>query len=154
MAFCPNCGAQVEDGKAFCDKCGTPLQAGAQNFQQAPVAVNQFDHTAEFDPEDISRNKVYAMACYLLSAVGVIIALLAANESPYARFHATQALKFTIVEMLLAICTGVLAFTIIVPIVAVVVICVLAVIEIICFFDVCGGKAKDAAIIRSLKFLN
>ena len=152
MAFCPNCGAQVEDGKPFCDKCGAPIQ-GAQN--QAPVyaaPVNPIDHTAEFDPEDISKNKVYAMACYLLSALGIIIALLAAKDSPYAAFHARQALKLNIVTLLVTIVGS------IIPIIGWIflgiMILVLTIIEIIGFFDVCGGKAKDAAIIRSLKFLN
>ena len=82
MAFCPNCGGQVADGAAFCPQCGTGLNGAAPAVQ-----VNVYDHTAEFDPQDISDNKVYAMLCYLAGTLGIIIALLASHESPYLRFH-------------------------------------------------------------------
>ena len=43
MAFCPNCGAQLPDGRPFCPNCGasmtaasTPPGAYAQNPQQPP----------------------------------------------------------------------------------------------------------------------
>lgn len=42
---------------------------------------NITDHTAEFDPTDISDNKVLAMIPYLLGVIGVIITLLASGNS-------------------------------------------------------------------------
>ena len=48
---------------------------------------------------------------------------------------------------------SVLAFTFIVPIAGAVCIAILFVVRIICFFQVCSGKAKDAAIIGKLPFL-
>ena len=47
MAFCPNCGAQVEEGVAFCPQCGTGLNG------PAPAPIDYYDHTAEFHPQDI-----------------------------------------------------------------------------------------------------
>ena len=47
----------------------------------------------------------------------------------------------------------VLFFTVIVPIAAAVMFIVFEVIAIICFFQVCQGKAVEPAIIRSLGFL-
>ena len=50
--FCPNCGAQVEDGTAFCSNCGAKIEAaqpqnvvqpesqvqpGEDNFYQQPA---------------------------------------------------------------------------------------------------------------------
>jgi len=151
MAFCPNCGKEIPEGQVFCSNCGASLNA--PGAQPAAPAVDPYDHTADFSPEDISQNKVIAMAAYLLGAVGVIIALLAAPQSPYASFHVRQALKFTMVEVLLLIVSAVLVWTFIVPIAAAICVGVLGVIEIICFFQVCQGKAKDAPIIRSLGFL-
>ncbi len=151
MAFCPNCGKEIPDGQVFCSNCGASMNAPVA--QPAAPAVDPYDHTADFSPEDISQNKVIAMAAYLLGAVGVIIALLAAPQSPYASFHVRQALKFTMVEILLLIVSAVLVWTFIVPIAAAICVGVLGVIEIICFFQVCQGKAKDAPIIRSLGFL-
>ncbi len=120
--------------------------------QPAPV-FDPYDHTAEFTPKDISDNKVISMLVYLMGTIGIIIALLAANSSPYAAFHVRQALKFTVVTILLAIVTAVLCWTIIVPIVAGIAALALLVVKIICFFQICKGKAVEPYIIRSLTFL-
>ena len=34
MAFCNNCGAQIQEGKSFCTTCGTAVQADAAPGQQ------------------------------------------------------------------------------------------------------------------------
>ena len=116
-------------------------------------AVDPHDHTAEFNPKDISDNKVFAMLGYLTGIFGVIIALLACNDSPYTRFHATQALKLTICNTLISIVTAILCWTLIVPLAGSICIIILFVIRIICFFSVCSGKAKEPAIICNLGFL-
>ena len=149
MKFCSNCGAQCEDNVVFCPSCGNsfdPAKASA-------ASADPFDHTAEFDPKDISDNKVIAMLCYLLGSIGVIIALLAANKSDYAAFHVRQALKFTVVNVLLGIVAIVLAITIVVPIAAAICMGIVSVLRIIAFFQICCGKAKEPAIILNLKFL-
>lgn len=179
MANCPNCGAPIGEDAAFCTNCGTrvtPPEAPQASYvppqdanippqggnvpPQGPYTPPQYayvpdpkDHTAEFDPEDIAKNKVIAMAAYLLGTLGIIIALLAAPESKYATFHSRQALKFSIVDILLSIIMVVLCWTLIVPIAGAICILILLVIRIICFFQVCSGKAKDAPIIGSLPFL-
>lgn len=163
MSICPHCNAQVEDGASFCPACGkkiavdaapagTPEPAPAPDYYYPP-AFDPADHTAEFDPQDISDNKVVCMLVYLSSFLGIIIALLIGKDSPYVNFHLRQALKFLVCEILLGLIAAVLAFTLIVPIAAGIAICVLAVIQLICFFQVCQGKAKEPAIIRSLSFL-
>jgi len=147
MKVCPTCQVANNDDAAFCAKCGTNL-AGVPVIAGNPQA-NQYDHTAEFDPKDISDNKVFAMLPYLLSFIGVIIALLAAKESKYAMFHARQGLKIVVTQILL----GILC---IVPflgwIVAGIGYAIVFVLTIIAFFQVCGGKAKEPAIIRSFGF--
>lgn len=161
MKFCPNCRSQLGDEATFCPMCGVQLPAGAPQPQQAPAYQQApqyapyapYDHTAEFDPKDISDNKVYAMLLYLLGIPGIIIALLAANSSKYVAFHLRQALKFVVTETLLTLASALLCFTFIVPIAASIMLVVLFVIKIICFFQICGGKAKEPAIIRSLSFL-
>lgn len=97
MKYCPNCRAQLDDSAVFCPSCGTAMQGAAP--MQTPY-VDPTDHTAEFDPKDISDNKVVAMAAYLLGVVGVIIALLAASNSKYAGFHVRQSLKISICEII------------------------------------------------------
>ena len=93
------------------------------------------------------------MLGYLLGTIGIIISLLASHSSQYTMFHVRQALKFTVVNILMLICTAVLFWTIIVPVAYGIMSTVLWVIKIICFFQICSGKAKEPAIIRSLKFL-
>ena len=112
-----------------------------------------YDHTDEFEPEDISRNKIMALAAYLLGPLGVIIALLAGKDSPYADFHMRQGLKFVIVESILTILAMLLCWTLIVPAAAAVLMVILWVIKIITIISVCKGRAVEAAIIRSLGFL-
>ena len=123
-----------------------------QQYAQAPV-FDPYDHTAEYSPKDISDNKVIAILVYLMGTIGIIIALLASKESPYVAFHLRQGLKFLIVEVLVGIISAVLFFTLIVPIAGGIFLIVLWVIKIICFFQICTGKAKEPAIIRSLGFL-
>ena len=152
MKFCPNCHLTYDDTANVCGQCGTQLvEIPAQVQRQA--AADPTDHMAEFDARDISDNKVFAMLPYLMSFIGVIIALLAAPSSPFTMFHIRQALKITVTEILLAIATAILAFTIIVPIAAGICLIVLIVVQIICFFRVCSGQAKEVPIIKNFSFL-
>lgn len=147
MKVCMNCRLTYDDAAQVCAQCGSPLTA------VAPQQINPTDHTAEFDPADISENKVLAMIPYLMGWVGILITLLASGSSPYAAFHVKQALKIQICNALLGIIAGVLALTILVPIAAAVCMLILSVVNIICFFGVCAGKAKEAAIVNKLGFL-
>jgi len=180
-AFCTKCGASL-GGNAQNNNNGmpqgNPQQGNAQMNNGMPQGNPQMnngmpygnpqmnngapygqpytdpkDHTAEFAAKDISDNKVMAMVAYLLGTVGVIIALLASRESAYASFHVRQALKITVVSILIGIITLVLCWTIIVPIAGAVCYIILFVVRIICFFQVCSGKAKEAAIVSSFGFL-
>ena len=143
MAFCPNCGTQVPDDANNCPNCGTPVNA-------APVYVDPTDHTSEFTAQDISDNKVFAMASILVSSLGIIITLLAAQKSEFAMFYARQALKLTICSIL-----SIIMF--IVPFLGWIAggICLLVifVLKIICFFNICKGKAKEVPIICNFGFL-
>ena len=149
MINCPRCGAQVEEGSIFCSACGNQMQPGAVPVQ----TYDPYDHTREFDAKDISDNKVISMLVYLMGAIGIIIALLAANKSEYAAFHVRQALKFTVIEILTGIVAAFTFFTVIVPVAAGIFLAVLWVVKIICFFQICSGKAKEPAIIRNFTFL-
>ena len=94
-----------------------------------------------------------AMAPYLLGVFGIIIALLASRESEFTYFHVRQALKLTVVNTLLTICSFILCWTVIVPIAGGICAVIIFVLRIIAFFQVCSGKAKEPAIISSLGFL-
>lgn len=153
MAFCSKCGAQIGENQSFCSTCGTPV-SGFDNTATVVVKNDPYDHTAGFDPQDISENKVIAMLPYLMGVIGVIAAsLIAKGESAYVAFHIRQGLKLSIVSILLSLIAVVLCITIIVPIAAGIMEIIVVVLQIIAFFQVCGGKAKEPAIIRDLGFL-
>ena len=147
MKFCPNCHLTYDDTVDVCGQCGTNLQNMSQSQQ---VFTNPTDHTAEFTAEDISQNKVLAMIPYLLGIFGSIVSLLASGTSPYAAFHVKQALKIYVVQVISVVLC-------IIPflgwIVAGIWSIISLVITIICFIQVCKGKAKEPAIICNFKFL-
>lgn len=113
MAFCGKCGQQVNEGVKFCPACGAPMpvntaqpQPTPQQSAQQPTAQptsqpggaqvedkftqfnNTADSTSEFDPKDIEQNKVMAILSYF--GILVLIPILAAKESKFARFHSNQ----------------------------------------------------------------
>ena len=153
MKICPHCNAAVEDNAVFCNSCGARLEVnGAPQPQYQPQNQPQvnYDHTAEFDHKDISDNKVIAMLIYLMGTVGVLIALLASHDSPYAAFHVRQALKYTVCSLLLVV-------LLIIPFLGWIALgvgyIIILVCRIICFFQICSGKAIEAPIVRSFGFL-
>lgn len=154
MKTCPNCGMNLDDNMAFCTSCGFNFEAQAPAGQYTPQPVaDPLDHTAEFDPKDISENKVVAMLLYLAGWIGIIIALLMSNNSPYVAFHLRQALKIQVCSMLLSIIAVVLCWTFIVPAAAGVCFIILFVLKIIMFVNICKGTAKECPIICNLGFL-
>ncbi len=161
MKVCPKCQSQLNDNADFCTSCGSLVgKSNNQKYepiQSQPQPVHNFydryDHTNEFEESDISNNKVFAMLVYLTGWIGIIVALLASNKSSYVGFHVRQALKFTVIEILVGIITALFFWTFIIPIVCGIFFLVLFVIKIICFFQICGGKAKEPYIIRNFTFL-
>ena len=179
MAYCLRCGCEIPEGAANCPQCGAPVQAEMpqgqpmHQFQQTPPQYQQpqfqqpyyqpmtepmpkidpKDHTAEFEPEDISDGKLFAAACYLFGWIGLIVAYLGGKDSKFAMFHARQALMLQVVETLVMMITIVLAWTIIVPIAAGIFMMVMSVVEIIMLIRALKGKAKEAPIVSNFKFL-
>ena len=122
-------------------------------YQQYYTQTNPYDHTSEFSAKDVSDNKVIAMMLYLTSFLGVFVALLAAPDSPYLKFHVRQAIKFIVVDTLVGIIGAVLFFTFIIPILAAIFVFVMWICKIITFFSICGGKSVEPVIIRHFGFL-
>ncbi len=168
--FCTSCGTQFgavppqqnaippQQNAVPPQQNAVPPQQNAIPPQQNAVppqpafapAYDPYDHTAEFDPKDISDNKVFAMLCYLMDFIGIIVALLATHSSKYTMFHVRQALKITVVSILSV-------FVLIIPFLGWIAFPILQgiiwVIKIISFFQICSGKAKEPTIIRSFGFL-
>ena len=98
MAFCPNCGAQVEG--AFCPNCGSAVTAGPGPGGAAyvpPVATST-------TTTGMTDNMASAL-CYLLGLItGVIFLLIAPyNQNKTVRFHAFQSIFLTIAVIVIEI---------------------------------------------------
>ena len=111
-------------------------------------AVRNTDHTAEFDPKDISDNKLPAMLGYIAGYLGIIVALLMSPDSPYVKFHVREALKIAVLSTVVGLASSVLIWTFIVPIAGAIAVMILVVVEYICFFQVWGGTAKEAPVVN------
>ena len=163
MAYCGKCGTKVDEGVKFCPSCGNPMEApaseqqaqtqqaqpaGDQNDFSAKVANlnNTKDTTDQFDKDDIEKNKAMGLLAYIL----FFIPLLAAKDSPFARYHANQGLVLFLCGLISSVLWIIpILGWIIAPILSIV-ITVLAVIGII---NALNGKAKELPIIGKFKIL-
>ncbi len=170
MAFCGNCGTKVEDGVKFCPGCGAGIAAQAQpntappqaneqqayqqqayqqTYQQAPpnasagAQQDAKDVTYMFDPNDIEKNKAMGILGYLI----FFIPLLAAKDSPYAKFHANQGFLIFLGYILCSVLWIIPILGWIAAPICYVVITVLAVMGLI---HSLGGKAKRLPIIGKI----
>ena len=147
MAFCSNCGKEIPDGSTVCPGCGASFTANA-------IPAGSWDHTAEFDTQDVSDNKVYALSAYLFSFLGVILCHILAKESPFAQFHAREAMKIDVVAVVVYLLSVFFCWTCIVPIAGIVLTIILLIVKIIAFVQVCKGQAKEPWLIRSIGALH
>jgi uncharacterized membrane protein len=116
---------------------------------------NTKDYTSELDPNDIQQNKVMGILAYLSWLV--IIPLIAAKDSKFARFHCNQGLVLAIAEIITWIVFGILSnipvigwlFTILNGLVSLVCL-VLAIIGII---NAVNGRAKELPLIGKFRIL-
>ena len=161
MAYCGKCGTKIDEGVKFCPSCGNPMEAPAPEqqaqtqqaqAQQSDLSAkitnlnNTVDITEQFDKDDIEKNKVMGLLAYIL----FFIPLLAAKDSPFARYHANQGLVLFLAAILSAVILIIpILGWIIAPILSIV-ITVLAVIGII---NALNGKAKELPIIGKFKIL-
>lgn len=118
MAFCNQCGAQLQDGAAFCPACGAqqgvaPQQAPQQGQPQAnggfdikAIIENTPDFTSQMDPADINANKTMGIISYIWLLC--LVPLFAAPQSKFAKFHANQGLVLAIIGTVVSIFAGIL----------------------------------------------
>jgi uncharacterized membrane protein len=114
MAFCSNCGAEVQ-GK-FCAKCGTPsgTPAGAPAGPAASSApIGNSPPAISAAPAGLEEN-VAAALCYLLGVLtGILFLVLEPyNRNPLIRFHAFQAIFAWIAAIVIGIALNLLSFAI------------------------------------------
>lgn len=170
MAFCKNCGTQLEDGAKFCPNCGTPTADEApkaeqtNNAQTAPNTEAQpngwekfcstdNDITAEVDPADAKDNVAFGILAYLFWLC--LIPLFARKESKFCQFHAKQGMFLAVIESV-AVILSILGA---IPVAGVIFGILSYLIDLACtFFAVVGiynvvrGKTRELPIIGKYNF--
>ena len=172
MAFCTQCGAQIDDNAAVCPSCGAQ-QAGANTantnvnpnnnfnagFTPPPVPMGS-DFTQQFDPNDVQQNKVLSLFAYI--GILFLIPLLAAPNSRFARFHANQGLVLFLFDIAGGIAIGILtAIFIWVPVAGTIIITILSAAVYLCLLaamimgivNAATGKAKELPLIGKIKII-
>lgn len=114
MAFCKNCGTQLDDGAKFCASCGAKQEneaAGSNASSESKTnagfssksiedAVKKFtdteDNTTDFSTQDANDNKLMAVLSYLS---WLVLIPLIGSKSPFVRFHVNQGLMLAIGEI-------------------------------------------------------
>ena len=116
---------------------------------------NTKDTTSEFDASDIENNKVMGILAYI--SILVLVPILVAKESKFARFHANQGLVLFIASIVSGIIIGILGMF---PFIGWIFRLAGAAIEIITIVlmvigivNAANGKAKELPIIGSIKIL-
>ncbi len=157
MAFCGNCGTKVEEGKKFCPECGTVIAAQTaqqpQTQAQQPQQTSQIklmgdDTTSNFNAADIEANKIMAVLAYII----FLIPLLAAKESPFAKFHTNQGLILFIAGVAVTLVGAIIPFLgwfVILPLGCLAV----GVLGIIGIINAIGGKAKELPLIGKFRII-
>lgn len=141
MANCNKCGAQIPDNTFTCPNCGA-----------STVSVEGQDYTNQFDPNDIQQNKVMAILAYL--GILFLVPLLAAPQSPFARFHANQGLVLFIADIVLGIVAGV---CILIPIAGLIISSLISlgifVLMILGIVNAASGKVKELPLIGKIRII-
>ena len=136
MAYCENCGKQLEENARFCTSCGTSYQTNddgnsvSENHEECQETTTQPEPTTEEKLQqatatidavaqklgnttdhtsDFSKTDIEAnKGPALLSYFGllVLIPIFAAKHSPYARYHANQGLVLFVGMLVWAVIDG------------------------------------------------
>jgi uncharacterized membrane protein len=121
--------------------------------------MNTPDATSSYSQSDIEQNKVMAVLAYL--GFLVLVPILAAKESPYARFHASQGLNLFVSEVAFGIINVILTLIFsFIPLLNVVWLIIAWLIGIAFFVlmilgivNAVQGKAKQLPIVGSFRIL-
>ncbi|MBS1789762.1 MAG: zinc-ribbon domain-containing protein [Acidobacteria bacterium] len=130
--YCIQCGAQVAETARFCNKCGAQLlptqpqsaePPGYQqpNYQTPPNYQQQYQqpgygqtpYQPMYQPQTTGgelKPNVAGMLCYpLLLVTGILFLVLTPyNKNRFVRFHAYQAIFFSIALFILSIAIGII----------------------------------------------
>ena len=111
MAFCKNCGQQINDGAAFCPSCGTPTGAQANAGNPNP-GFNPTPNPAPIQPQvmngdaDVQANKGIAWLSYL--GILFLVPMFAKKTSQFCRYNVKQGATLCALEIAYTIITEII----------------------------------------------
>lgn len=105
------------------------------------------DYTAEQDPADVDNNKVMAILAYI--GILVLIPLICAKNSKFARFHTNQGLVLFLIGIICGLCASIPVVGILFKIAAALVF----VCQIVGIVYAAQGKAKEIPVIGNIVIL-
>ena len=155
MAFCTKCGHQLEENVKFCPACGEATEKTEHAADEQTEHVNEPASAAQSSSKEADNDKLMGLLAYL--SILVLVPILAASDSKFARFHANQGLLLLICEAVWSAVSGVLGVIffwipfISLPLSALNV--VFLVFTIIGIVNVCNGEEKELPIIGKYRLL-
>lgn len=114
---------------------------------------NTPDTTAEYDPQDIEKNKLFAILAYISWLV--LVPIFVAKDSKFAKFHVNQGLVLAIVEIICWVAFGILRRL---PLIGWIFGIAEGLVSLVCFLlavvgviNAANGKAKELPIVGKAK---
>lgn len=170
MATCKKCGIELEEGVKVCPACNWEVEEEKTEETEKNTSEkiedtiknlnNTADSTEEFDKKDIEDNKVMAILSYI--GILVLIPILAAQNSKFARYHANQGLVLFIFDIIVGAAVGIVGgILLFIPIIGWIVstlislaagIAVLA-LMIVGIINAANGKAKELPVIGKFRII-
>lgn len=145
LKFCPNCGEAVENKPAVSPENNEIPKADTVSEALNKLKVTK-DETECFEKADIENNKIMAVLAYII----FLVPLIAAKDSPFARFHTNQGIVLVIASVAASVIAVIPVFGwTIAPVIGIAV-TVLAVIGIL---NSLNGRAKELPIIGKIRIL-
>lgn len=165
--FCTTCGATIAQEApvapaAPAAPAAPPAPAApvappaAPQFNQVPPAQQQYQApppppsaeaaTNVFDPQDVADNKVMAILAYII----FLVPLIAAKESPFAKFHTNQGLALFLGWIICCVVNVIPILGTIVGLLGGLLVTVLSIIGII---NAAKGEGKELPIVGKIKIL-
>ncbi len=155
MAFCRNCGKEIEETVKFCPYCGVDVTAPQEEPKTEPkVDIENIMNTPEeqVDAQDAADNKWLALIGYI--GLLFLVPMLAAPNSKFARFHANQSIVLFIAGIILGVATTMVGW---IPLVGWLFAAVAGVLPtvfmILGMVNAFNGKAKELPIIGKYRIL-
>jgi len=97
MAFCKHCGTQLDENAKFCPSCG-------KETAEKPV----YEGVIMEKNNDVESNKVMAVLAYI--GILFLVPLIAAKDSPFAKYHTNQGLLNFLLSIAISIVSAIVPF--------------------------------------------